>query len=63
MWPQPPSHFRVAISHALGMHLKLWLVGKHLPSLGMGYCLQCVSKFVVPSAVAALAVLSGLGIV
>ena len=50
VWPQLPSRFRNAISHALGMQLKVWLVHKHPSHLGH------LRKFVIPSAVAALAV-------
>ena len=35
VWPQLPSRFRNAICHALGMQLKVWLVRKHPPRLGM----------------------------
>ena len=35
VWPQLPSRFRNAISHALGMQLKVWLVRKHPSRLGM----------------------------
>ena len=62
VWPQRPSRFRNAISHALGMQLKVWLVSKHPSRLGMQLkdpvYKKCVHlrKFVIPNAVAALAV-------
>ena len=46
VWPQLPSHFRNAICHASGMQLKIPVYKKCVHS----------RKFVVPSAVAALAV-------
>ena len=64
VWPQLPSRFRNAICHASGMQLKVWLVCKHPSRLGMQLKVpvykKCVHlrKFVVPSAVTALAVLS-----
>ena len=64
VWPQPPSRFRNAICHASGMQARVWLVRKHPSRLGMQLkfpvykkCLQLhVRNFVVPSAVAVLAV-------
>ena len=62
VWPQLPSRFRNAICHASGMQARVWLVRKHPSRLGMQLKVsvykKCVHvrKFVVPSAVAALAV-------
>ena len=62
VWPQLLSHFWNAICPASGMQLKVWLVCKHPSHLGMQLKVpvykKCVHlrKFVVPSAVAALAV-------
>ena len=62
VWPQLLSRFRNAICHASGMQARVWLVRKHPSHLGMQLKVpvykNCVHlrKFVVPSAVAALAV-------
>ena len=56
------SRFRNAICHASGMQARVWLVHKHPSFLGMQLKVpvykKCVHvrKFVVPSAVAVLAV-------
>ena len=62
VWPQLLSRFRNATCHASGMQARVWLVRKDPSRLGMHLKVpvykKCVHvrKFVVPSAVAALAV-------
>ena len=62
VWYQLTSRFRIAISHALGMQLKVWLVRKSPSHLEMQLkdpvYKKCVHlcKFILPSAVAVLVV-------
>ena len=62
VWPQLSSCFRNVICHASGMQARVWLVRKHPSHLGMQLKVPVykkyvhLRKFVIPSAVAVLAV-------
>ena len=65
VWPQLPSRFRNAVCHASGVQARVWLVCKHPSRFRNAIKSSCllnvctlihVCKFVIPSAMVALAV-------